>query len=62
VDIALVQLGTKSVDSVLAAVMFIGTGLAAATLFFFMGRHQHRKRKARKHAERGSADEPPARR
>jgi hypothetical protein len=50
VDIALVSLGTKSVDSVLAVVMLAGTALAAAALFYLLGRHQQRKRKARKQA------------
>ena len=50
-DVALVQLGTKSVDSILAIVMFTGTALAAAAVFFLLGRHTHRKRKARKQAK-----------
>lgn len=61
-DLALVPFGTKSVDTVLAIVMFAGTGLAAAALFFLMGRHQHRKRKARKQAEHAPAREPARRR
>ena len=50
-DIALVSLGTKSMDSVLAWFMFAGVAVAAGTLFFLYGRHHHRKRKARKHAK-----------
>jgi hypothetical protein len=52
VDLALVPLGTKSVDSVLAIIMFAFTGLAAATVFYLLGRHQHRQRKARKRSRR----------
>ena len=51
-DIALVSLGTKSMDTVLAWIMFAGVGLAAGALFFLYGRHHHRKRKARKRAKR----------
>jgi hypothetical protein len=48
VDIALISLGTKSVDSILAFVMFAGVAIAATAVVFLLGRHQHRKRKARK--------------
>lgn len=51
-DLALVSLGTKSMDSVLAWIMFAGVALAAGALFFLYGRHHHRKRKARKRAKR----------
>jgi hypothetical protein len=51
VDIALVSLGTKSIDSVLAFFMFAGVALAATALFFLFGRHQNRRRKARKLAK-----------
>ena len=50
-DIALVSLGTKSMDTILAMIMFIGVGLAAATVCFLYGRHHHRRRKARKQAK-----------
>ena len=50
-DIALVSLGTKSMDTILAWIMFGGVAAAAAVLFFLYGRHQHRKRKARKAAK-----------
>ena len=50
-DIALVSLGTKDMDTVLAMIMFAGVALAAAAVLFLLGRHQHRKRKARKHAK-----------
>ena len=50
-DIALVNLGTKSLDTVLAMLMFAGVAVAAGALFFLFGRHQHRKRKARKLAK-----------
>ena len=50
-DIALVSLGTKSMDTILAVIMFVGVGLAAATLCFLYGRHSHRNRKARKNAK-----------
>jgi hypothetical protein len=49
VDIALVSLGTKSIDTVLAVAMFTGVALAAAALCYLFGRDQHRKRKARRH-------------
>lgn len=49
-DIALISLGTKSLDSALAFVMFAGVALAAAAVLFLLGRHSHRKRKARKRA------------
>jgi uncharacterized membrane protein len=51
VDIALVSLGTKTMDTVLAMLMFAGVAVAAGALFFLFGRDQHRKRKARKHAK-----------
>ncbi len=57
-DIALVNLGTKSMDTVLAFFMFAGVALAAAALFFLFGRHQHRKRKARKHAKNHANHHP----
>ena len=50
-DIALVSLGTKSLDSILAWIMFAGVAAAAAALFFLFGRHQNRKRKARRQAK-----------
>jgi membrane protein DedA with SNARE-associated domain len=51
VDIALVSLGTKNMDTVLAMIMFACVALAAAAVLFLLGRHHHRKRKARKHAK-----------
>jgi membrane protein DedA with SNARE-associated domain len=51
-DAALVNLGTKSMDSVLAWVMFAGVAAAAAAVLFLLGRHGHRKRKARKQAKK----------
>ena len=50
-DIALVNLGTKSMDTVLAMLMFAFVAVAAGAVCFLLGRHQHRKRKARKHAK-----------
>ncbi len=57
-DIALVNLGTKSIDSVLAFFMFAGVAFAAAALFFLFGRHQNRKRKARKLAKNDHVKRP----
>ena len=54
-DIALVSLGTKNGDDLLAWIMFAGVALAAAAVFFLLGRHHHRKRKARKKARRSKA-------
>lgn len=50
-DVALVSLGTKSMDTVLAMLMLAFVAVAAGALCFLFGRHQHRKRKARKHAK-----------
>ena len=51
-DVALVSLGTKNLDSILAWIMFAGVALAAAAVFFLFGRHLRHKRKARKQAKR----------
>lgn len=55
-DIALVSLGTKSVDSLLAWIMFAGVAVAATAVCFLLGRHQHQKHKARKHAKSRAHD------
>jgi hypothetical protein len=48
---ALVPFGAKSMDTLLAWIMFAGVAVAAAAVFFLLGRHGHRKRKARKQAK-----------
>ena len=49
-DVALIGLGTKDIDTVLAWIMFIGVAAGAATVLFLLGRHHHHKRKAKKRA------------
>jgi len=52
VDVALIGLGTKDIDTVLAWIMFSGVALAAGLVLYLLGRHHHRRRKAKKHARR----------
>jgi hypothetical protein len=54
--IARISLGTKSMDSILAFVMFAGVALTAAAVIFLLGRHHHHGRKARKHADHKKRD------
>lgn len=51
-DVALIGLGTKDIDTVLAWIMFSGVALAAGLVLYLLGRHHHRRRKAKKHARR----------
>lgn len=47
-DVALISLGTKDLDRVLAWIMFALVGAAAAGVIFLWARHGRRRRKARK--------------
>ena len=47
-DIALVGLGTKDVDTILAWIMFAGVALATGAVLYLLGRHNHRQHKAKK--------------
>ena len=40
-DVALIGLGTKDVDSILAWIMFAGVALGAGLVLYLLGRHQH---------------------
>jgi hypothetical protein len=50
VDVALIGLGTKDIDTILAWIMFTGVALAAGLVLYLLGRHHHHRRKAKKHA------------
>lgn len=48
-DLALIQYGTKDVDTVLAWIMFAFVGIAASIVIFLLWRHNVQARKARRH-------------
>ncbi|MFI5345031.1 MAG: hypothetical protein ACHQ51_01535 [Elusimicrobiota bacterium] len=58
-DVALIGLGTKDIDTVLAWIMFTGVALAAGLVLYLLGRHHQRKRKAKKnHAHKHPPQHP----
>jgi hypothetical protein len=50
VDVALMGLGTKDLDRVLAWIMLAFCAAAAAGVIYLLCRHHNRERKARSHA------------
>lgn len=60
-NIALVPQGVRDLDSVLAFLMLAGVVVATCAALYFLGRHHHRERKAKRHARHDARGRPQSR-